>query len=111
MKFKRLKAFLVTNASLKFESQHAKIQRNLMIQFQEKTRRDSRTEGRRDAIYTILPATAGGPTSTDAVDLRLQKIKKCKKSAKFINKFPENLALSSTTLYRFLATYQDLEKT
>ena len=58
--------------SLKFESQHAKIQRNLMIQFQEKTTTDSRTEGRRDPIYTILPATTGGPTSTNAVDLRLK---------------------------------------
>ena len=39
-----------------------------MIQFQENIWTDSTTEGWTDSIYRTIPATAGGPTSTTAVD-------------------------------------------
>ena len=48
----------------------AKIQRILMIQFQENTQRDGRTEGQTqtDPFHRIFPATARGLTSTTAID-------------------------------------------
>ena len=45
---------------------HGKIQRNLMIEFQENTLTDVRRGGWTD--HGILPATDGGLTSTTAVD-------------------------------------------
>ena len=48
-----------------------KIQRNLMIQFQENTRTEDRMEGQ-TLFHRILPAAAGGLTRTTAVDWHLK---------------------------------------
>ena len=48
---------------------HAKILRNLMIQFQENIQKEGKTEG---LFQRTLLATAGRPTSTTAADWRLR---------------------------------------
>ena len=55
---------------------HGKIQRNLMIEFQENTQTDARKM--ETLFHRILPATAKGLTSTTAVEWNLKaKDKKC----------------------------------
>ena len=51
---------------------HAEIQRNLMIQFQENTRTDGRTQGWTDPISYDTSSYRWGPTSTTAVDWHLK---------------------------------------
>ena len=43
-----------------------------MIQFQEITRTECSTEGRQTLFYRTIPANAGGPTSTTAVEQHLK---------------------------------------
>ena len=67
------KKFWLSHAHLHKGSQHhAKILKILMIQFQEKTWTNIGRKDRDTLFHRTLPATAGGPTSTTAVDWHLK---------------------------------------
>ena len=88
----------------KVSEYHAKIQRNLMIQFQEKNPTDSKIKDEETRFHRTLPATAWGPASKTTLNYWHLKVKDtehdvgltkkmsasqsaCKKSTEFTNSF------------------------